>query len=469
MDEENGEMELTPVTNAPLQSFGGSDIEVQIDTAKKYPREISLVREKVLALATVSQNIAGQCWYALPRGGKNIEGPSVRLAEIIAVAYTNIRAGKRVSGTDNKFIYAQGFAADLECNTAISMETMRRITNKNGERYADDLIMLTGNAAASIAFRNALFTVVPLSLFENEIRIIRQVGRGEGKTMEARLSEMFEAYKRLGVSPDSIYALMEVRKSGDITMEHYDKLKGIYTAIHEGTTSVEEVFGPCPNAKTFRTGSVKVGGDKPSEPTPPEADSATETPLKSPQIDEVVLPDQSEPETPQNDVEPPAQEPAESVENWKDLRAEIKQLAENFQPDEANNLAVKIGEKYSLSPACFKWKNIAALTELRDAMKGATCVEDDPLLDLPTEKPKLLASGFGPSSKKLAKEIVGLGAKTDYKTYKDLSDKFHDEFKIDTYDLEKWPRPALEELRKELLAVLGLDKAGPSGGNDIPF
>ncbi|MFN8826683.1 MAG: hypothetical protein ACK501_17070, partial [Planctomycetota bacterium] len=37
----------------------------------------------------------------------------------------------------------------------------RRITGKNGRRYSSDMIGVTGNAACSIALRNAVFRGIP--------------------------------------------------------------------------------------------------------------------------------------------------------------------------------------------------------------------------------------------------------------------------------------------------------------------
>ncbi|KAG0919520.1 hypothetical protein G6F32_016105 [Rhizopus arrhizus] len=73
-----------------------SEIEQQISTARRFPRSLKKFRDEAIQMVTLSQSIAEQCVYALPRDGKTIEGPSARFAEVIASAWGNNRAGARV-------------------------------------------------------------------------------------------------------------------------------------------------------------------------------------------------------------------------------------------------------------------------------------------------------------------------------------------------------------------------------------
>ena len=49
-----------------------------------------------------------------PRGGKPIEGPSNRLAEIVAYAWGNLRISSRITNEGAKFLTAQTTILDLE-------------------------------------------------------------------------------------------------------------------------------------------------------------------------------------------------------------------------------------------------------------------------------------------------------------------------------------------------------------------
>src|SRR5687768_2626442 len=113
---------LTPdvISDSSLSVILKAEIDTQIATAKAYPRSITAFIEKATSIATLNENVAGSCAYALPRGGKSLEGPSVRLAEIVCSSYGNIRTGARVISNDGKIITAQGVCHDLETNNCVT-------------------------------------------------------------------------------------------------------------------------------------------------------------------------------------------------------------------------------------------------------------------------------------------------------------------------------------------------------------
>lgn len=143
-----------------------SEIEQQIATARRFPRSIKRFRDESMQMVTLSESVAEQCIYALPRDGKTIEGPSARFAEVIASAWGNCRAGARVVDDKGEFVVSQGVFHDLERNVAITYEVQRRITNKKGQRFSADMIGVTANAACSIALRNAILKGVPKAFWK---------------------------------------------------------------------------------------------------------------------------------------------------------------------------------------------------------------------------------------------------------------------------------------------------------------
>src|SRR5690606_7715376 len=136
-------------------------VDVQISTAKRFPRSIKAFKDMAMAMATLDEETAESCFYALPRGGKTVEGPSARLAEIVASAWGNMRIEGRPIAEDDRFVTSRGTAWDLQTNVAFAFESRRRITDKQNRRYNDDMIGVTANAATSIALRNAVFKAVP--------------------------------------------------------------------------------------------------------------------------------------------------------------------------------------------------------------------------------------------------------------------------------------------------------------------
>lgn len=232
------EREVAP--SLPAQA--GGTVDTQVATARRYPRSITAFMQRAQELATLNGEIAASCVYAVPREGKMIEGPSARLAEIVAHAWGNLRIQAGTTEIDDRFITARGEAWDVESNVAIAFEVRRRITGRAGKTYSDDMVTVTGNAAASIALRNAVFKTVPSSFWKPIYAKCRQVIAGDAKTFHARRDEMLKQFGVMGVTPQQLSDLVGVKGPLDITLEHMVTLTGVFTAIKDGDTTIEEAF-----------------------------------------------------------------------------------------------------------------------------------------------------------------------------------------------------------------------------------
>lgn len=225
-----------------VESQTHAAIDVQIATAKRFPRSIKKFHADALSLATLDEETAGSCFYSVPRDGKQIEGPSVRLAEIVAACWGNLRAQANIVDEDDQFITASGMAWDLEKNVAVSTEVRRRITNKYGKRYSADMINTTANAACSIALRNAMFKVIPLAMIRPVYDAARKVAIGDATTLVKRRSDMVTAFQKMGVSAEQICTAVNKVGLEDIGLDELATLRGLYTAIKDGETSVDDAF-----------------------------------------------------------------------------------------------------------------------------------------------------------------------------------------------------------------------------------
>jgi len=236
-----------------LAALNRSEIDVQISTAKQYPRNLSQVLNNIETLATLDEETASACFYMLRRQGKLIEGPSVRMAEIIASSWGNIRVQSRIVANDGKMITAQGVCHDLESNYAVSSEVKRRITGKDGRTFSDDMQVVTGNAACAIAMRNALFKVVPMALVKKVIAKAKKVSLGEATSLEESRKKMIDYFQKIGVDQQHLFDYLSVEKIEEIDIDMVVELRGLATAIKEGTTTVQETFFPKPVAEANTT------------------------------------------------------------------------------------------------------------------------------------------------------------------------------------------------------------------------
>ena len=233
-----------------LEAINRSEVDIQVATAHRFPRDIEKCRANILALAAMDDTIAYNCFYHLERKDKDgnksvIEGPSIRLAEIIAASWKNLRIAARIIGNDGKTITAQGVCHDLETNVAYSVETKRSILTSKGYTYSQDMQVVVGNAAAAIALRNAICKVVPAVLINSCIKSIQQKAlehikqQGVGSQWTQWLGFMQGTYK---LAEKDILDYLGRKDGSEVTAKDIQKLAGAYNAIKEGTTTVEEAF-----------------------------------------------------------------------------------------------------------------------------------------------------------------------------------------------------------------------------------
>lgn len=241
MDEER-ELQAMNVDSGTVALLNKSEIDMQVATAHKYPRSIKRFRDETLQMVTLNEIVAESCIYALPRGGKTIEGPSARFAEVVASAWGNCRAGARVVSEKSDFITAQGVFHDLERNVAITFEVQRRITDSKGKRYNADMIGVTGNAASSIALRNAILKGIPKAFWDDMYQAARKTVMGDVKTLNNRRAEAIKAFVGFGITQQQLVEKLEVAGVEDIGLEHLVTLRGLLTAIREGDTTPEQAF-----------------------------------------------------------------------------------------------------------------------------------------------------------------------------------------------------------------------------------
>lgn len=230
-----------------LQAINRAEVDIQIATAKQYPRDLHAVLNKIATYATMDKETAEDCFYVLRRKDAQghdsvIEGLSVRMAEIIAGAWGNLRVQTRIIGNDGRMITAQAICHDLETNFAVSKEVKRSIMTKKGFTFSQDMQVVTGNAAASIAFRNAVLTVVPKAVTKRIIDEVKKVALGQAIDVETSRKNCLANFAKAGVTEAMVCQYLGIATAAEIDKERLFELRATWNAIKEGTTTVQETF-----------------------------------------------------------------------------------------------------------------------------------------------------------------------------------------------------------------------------------
>lgn len=242
---ENTEIQIVNVEQ--LAATTKVEIDIQISTAKAYPRNIQQCKDNAIAIATMDQETASSCGYRLTfRGDKPITGKSVHLAKIIAQCWGNLRIQKKIIGVDGKFVIAEAICHDLETNIAIKMESRKPCIKKDGSLYSADMINTTGLAAASIAMREAILTVVPKSISDLIYNKTRDVIAGkldnETRIIQKR-KEMIEIFKnKWGGNIEEILKVVGVHSETAIGKDEIVHLIEINQSLVDKEITTDELF-----------------------------------------------------------------------------------------------------------------------------------------------------------------------------------------------------------------------------------
>ena len=225
-----------------------ANVDSQVATAKQYPRDLARCVNNSIAMATMDAATAQSCGYALPRGGKPITGPSVHLAKLIVSNWGNMRAEAKVVQITDKQVISRGTCWDLENNVATAFEVRRSIIGKGGKRFSDDMITVTGNAANSIAYRNAVFSVIPKAIIDKVYQAAQHYITGDLSDEEklvARRKTCIDFFKsEYGITEDEVVMLCGKQTVNQIKADQIALLLGITQSLKDGDTTVEDLMKP---------------------------------------------------------------------------------------------------------------------------------------------------------------------------------------------------------------------------------
>lgn len=259
-----------------MDAIEKANVDVQVSTAKQFPRNVTRAIQNSIVMATIDPDTAQMMRYALTRGGKIITGPSVHLAKLIVSNWGNIRAEAKVVQITDSQVVSRGTCWDLENNVATAIEVRRNIKSKNGQRFSDDMITVAGNAANSIAFRNAVFSVIPKAVTDKVYKAAHECIKGdlsdEAKLLQKRTNCLKFFNDEYGITEEEVIKLCGKQTVNQIKADEIALMLGIYQSLKDGDTTVEEVMEPIRKekkkdniaaaaAEAATQGKIKKNGD----------------------------------------------------------------------------------------------------------------------------------------------------------------------------------------------------------------
>ncbi len=182
-----GGASLQPQNAAAAISMSREAAEVitQMQIAKAFPRNTILALDKI-KMACSRTRLAEAAIYTYTRGGTEVTGPSIRLAEAIAQNWGNMAFCVREIEQKNNGSVCEAFAVDYETNTRVTKTffvSHIRHTKKGDYLVTDprDIYEMVANNGAR-RVRACILAVVPGDIVEEAIEECK-------KTIEASVGE----------------------------------------------------------------------------------------------------------------------------------------------------------------------------------------------------------------------------------------------------------------------------------------
>ena len=223
------------------------EVQAAMVIAKRFPRDEYESMEKIKRTCQRA-TLAEQAIYSYPRGGQNVSGPSVRLAEALAQNWGNIDYGiielEQKDGKSEMMAYAW----DLETNTRVtkifSVEH-KRDTKSGSYQLTDsrDIYEATANFGAR-RMRACILGVIPgdvVDMAVNECKETQKKGYGELPSQE-KINKIEKLFKKdFGVTKKQLEEYTG-RNMADFGADECTDLWGVYTALKNSQAKVSDYF-----------------------------------------------------------------------------------------------------------------------------------------------------------------------------------------------------------------------------------
>lgn len=245
----SNQVAVAPVNNALAEAESQraiQEVQAAMVIAKKFPRDPVQAMDRILNACT-RPTLAASALYLYPRGGQEITGPSIRLAEAMALEWGNMQSGIRELSSQNGVSTVQAFAWDVERNTRqvkeFQVPHIRYSKSKGNTLLTDprDIYEHIANQGAR-RLRACILGVIPGDVTE---AAVQQCGVTQSANVEVAaetIQAMVDAFKdEFGVTYDMIQKRIQKRVEA-INAPQMLSLKKIFQSMRDGMSKPADWF-----------------------------------------------------------------------------------------------------------------------------------------------------------------------------------------------------------------------------------
>lgn len=220
------------------------EVQAAMIIAKRFPRDVKAALDRILNSCTRS-TLAEQALYTYSRGGTDISGPSIRLAEAVAQQWGNLQFGIRELEQRDGESTVEAFAWDLETNTRqvkVFQVRHERHTRQGSKSLTDprDIYELVANQGAR-RLRACILGVIPGDVIDEAVRQCDATLSASADTSSEAQKKIVEAFASYKVTKAQIEKKIQ-RRIEAITPAQVIQLRKILLSMRDGMSEAGDWF-----------------------------------------------------------------------------------------------------------------------------------------------------------------------------------------------------------------------------------
>lgn len=231
------------------QSRAIQEVQAALVIAKSFPRDEKQAIDEIMN-ACQNTRLAEQAVYQYARGGQNIEGPSIRLAETISQYWGNVQSGWRVvavhTGDDGIAVsQVEVFAWDQQRNARKVLQFQVRHwrdTKAGGKALTDerDVYELIANMAQR-RLRACILAVIPGHVVDMALNQCQETLSADADTSPDAQKKILAAFAKEGVTQEQLEKKLQ-RRIDAITPAQVVSLRKILVSLRDGIGKASDFF-----------------------------------------------------------------------------------------------------------------------------------------------------------------------------------------------------------------------------------
>jgi hypothetical protein len=251
------------------QARAVAEVQAAVMVAQQVPRSMELAKQQMRE-SCAERALAARAFFAYPRAGEQVTGPSIHLARELARCFGNVQYGINELRRDDDHGQSEmlAWAWDVQNNTRSSTTFIvpHGLDTRQGRKTLTDLRDIYENNANNGArrLREQIFAVLPTWFTEEAKELCQKtLEAGDGTTSHAdRVTEAIAAFGRGGITEAQLVARVG-RPAKDWTPADVAQLEVLWNSLVRRETTKEEAFGPTGGDGQERVTADEIKGQGP--------------------------------------------------------------------------------------------------------------------------------------------------------------------------------------------------------------